>query len=83
MPNREQVHPNREQVQTAMARLLLKKVREDHYPSVTQMELLEQIIPPRLIGDYITVLLAKVAGDDRPSIPMLHRIRRIAEQLPG
>ena len=75
--------PNRDKVQTVLAHLLLEKVRADHHPSTTQMAMLEEIIPPQLVGDYLTVLLDKVAKDNRPSIPMLHRIRRIAEQLPG
>ena len=72
----------RDEVQTALARLLLEKVRQDKYPSATQMALLEQIIPPALIREYLNVLLEKVLNDNAPSIPMLHRIQTVAQALP-
>jgi hypothetical protein len=45
------------------------------------MAILEQTIPPDLVGEYLTVLLSKVVDDQWPSIPMLRRIQRIASQL--
>jgi hypothetical protein len=45
------------------------------------MAILEQTIPPALLGEYLTVLLAKVADDRWPSIPMLRRIARISSRL--
>jgi hypothetical protein len=45
------------------------------------MQILEQTIPPALLGEYLTVLLAKVADERWPSIPMLRRIERISSQL--
>ena len=72
---------NREKAQTAVARLLLEQIRRDNHPSATQMDMLEQTIPPHLLGENLTVLLTKVADDQWPSIPMLHRIQRIALSL--
>jgi hypothetical protein len=75
------VSTNRNEVQTAMSRLLLERIRADKYPSATQMNMLEQSIPPELIREYLNVLLEKVLTDKSPSIPMLHRIQRIAATL--
>lgn len=72
----------RDEVDGAVANLLLQKVRQDKYPSATQMALLEQILPPALVRDYVNVLLEKVMNDNTPSIPMLQRIQRVAQQLP-
>jgi hypothetical protein len=71
----------REKVQTVLARLLLEHIRRDTYPSTTHMALLEQTIPPDLVGEYLTVLLSKVVDDQWPSIPMLRRIQRISSRL--
>ena len=70
-----------EEAETVVANFLLERIRRDHYPSVTQMQLLEQVIPPQLTREYFNVLLAKVQADEYPSIPMIRRIIRIAESL--
>jgi hypothetical protein len=64
-----------------VAGILLKRVREDRYPSSTQMSLIEEIIPPQLLPRYVEVLLEKVAQDDRPSISMLHRLNRVISSM--
>ena len=73
---------NRNETQVALAGLLLEKIRQDRYPSATQMTLLEEILPPRLLPGYVEVLLDKVAEDDRPSIPMIRRIQRLIDAMP-
>jgi hypothetical protein len=73
---------NRNETQVALAGLLLEKIRQDRYPSATQMTLLEQVLPPRLLPGYVEVLLDKVAEDDRPSIPMIRRIQRLIDVMP-
>jgi hypothetical protein len=65
-----------------LAGLLLKKVRDDRYPSATQMDLIEQIIPPQLLDRYVEVLMDKLAQDDRPSIAMIHRVSRVIQSMP-
>jgi hypothetical protein len=72
---------SREQAQTALARLLLQKVRTDTYPSFTQLNILEQTLPPSLHGDYLSILFEKVADERFPSTSMLRRIQRFADQL--
>lgn len=72
---------DREQAQTAMANLLLERVRQDRYPSTVHMELLELTLPPSLRRDYVNILLEKVVSENHPSIPMMQRIIRISARL--
>jgi len=72
---------SRLEAQTALARVLLEHVRRDKHPSTTQMSILEQVIPPQLVDDYLNVLLDKVAGESAPSIPLLRRLQRITSEL--
>ena len=62
--------------------MLLNRVKEDKYPSSTEMSLIEEIIPPQLLPRYVEVLLEKVAEDNRPSISMVHRINRVINSMP-
>jgi len=70
-----------EEARNAIARLLIERVRQDKYPSATHMDLIEQTMPPYLMRDYLNVLLEKVVRDTWPSIPMIHRITRISQEL--
>jgi hypothetical protein len=70
-----------EEARNAISRILIEKVRQDRYPSVTQMELIEQLMPPYLMRDYLNVLLEKVVLESRPSISLMHRISKIAQAL--
>jgi hypothetical protein len=62
-------------------RMLLEKVRDDPYPSTTQMDIIEQALLPEWIPEYLNVLLEKVSEDRYPSIPMLNRIGRLVEEV--
>jgi hypothetical protein len=73
---------NRVESRAVLAGILLKRVREDRYPSATDMDLIEQILPPQLMPRYVEVLLDKVAQDHRPSISMIHRIDRVSKSIP-
>ena len=72
----------REDVQTALARMLLAKVRQDNYPSATEMDMLEEVIPPDLVRDYVNVLLEKTLMSRWPSISLLRRLQRVTARLP-
>ena len=72
---------SREQVQTALATVLLEKVRQDNYPSTTEMDLLEEIIPPDMVRDYVNVLLEKTLSSRWPSISILRRLQRVTQRL--
>jgi hypothetical protein len=73
---------NRDEASGWLVQTLLDKLRADPYPSTTQMQIIEEVIPQAMVPDYLEVLMDKVAGDNMPSIPMLRRIARIAETLP-
>jgi hypothetical protein len=70
---------NNVQARAQFAQILLERVRQDRYPSATHMSMIEQLLPPQWIPDYLEVLFEKVADDPHPSIPMLHRIARMVE----
>jgi hypothetical protein len=73
----------RDEAQSWFVQVLMHKVREDHYPSVTQLALIEESIPSELVDDYVEILMEKVAQDNVPSVPMLRRIQRVAASLPS
>jgi hypothetical protein len=58
--------------------LLLDKVREDQYPSVTQMNMLEEMLEEEDVESYADVLMDKVRQDTYPSIDQLRRLQRFA-----
>jgi len=64
-----------------LARLLLAKIRTDRYPSSTQMDILEQMIPRPLAPEYFDVLLEKVAADQFPSVSLLNRMSRLTATM--
>ncbi len=72
----------RHEVRAWLVEFLLDKVREDRYPSPTHLALIEKWISRDGVPDYLPVLIDKVEQDTFPSIPMLRRIRRVAECLP-
>jgi hypothetical protein len=74
---------NRMEARAVLAGMLLKRVKEDRYPSPTEMSLIEQIIPPQLLPRYVEVLLEKIAQDNRPSITMIHRLNRVINSMPA
>ena len=58
--------------------LALTKVAEDQYPSVTMMDLVEQLMGPDERAIYVEVLLDKIRRERRPSIPMMRRLMALA-----
>ena len=80
MASREPVVTAHE-AQTALARVLLERLREDTYPSYTHMEILEQVLPRSLQREYLSVLLEKVIADTQPSITMLRHIARVTQSI--
>jgi hypothetical protein len=72
---------NNIETRAMLAGHLLKKVREDRYPSATEMAIIEQVIPPQLLPRYVEILIEKVTQESRPSISMLHRIQRLINAM--
>jgi hypothetical protein len=72
----------RDEAQGWLVQVLLEKVRNDPYPSATQLQIIEEALPPQMVPEYLEVLMEKAAQDEFPSIPLLRRISRVAETLP-
>ena len=72
----------RMEAQAALTQVLLDHVREDTYPSYTQMTLIEESIPLEMVDEYLEILLEKVQNERFPSTTMFRRIQRVAEALP-
>ena len=73
----------RKEAQAWLANALMEKVRNDRYPSATQLSIIEEVIPREMVPDYLEILIDKVSQDSVPSIPMLQRISRVAGSLPS
>jgi hypothetical protein len=58
--------------------LLLEKIASDRNPSVTRMNMVEELLAPDDIPAYAAVLLDKVKTDRYPSYSMLRRLIAIA-----
>jgi hypothetical protein len=72
---------DRAEAQVAVTNYLLDRIRQDQYPSETQMTMLEQFIPRVMARQYVNVLLEKVMADSFPSTTMLRRLLRIVEEM--
>ena len=64
-------------VRADIVQLLLDKVAGDPYPSVTMMDLVEEMLGPDDRADYAAVLMDKVRSDQFPSLDMLVRLRNL------
>jgi hypothetical protein len=73
---------DQQQAQRAISQVLLDHIAQDTYPSVTQMNLLEQSITPDLVDDYVAALLSKIDDDRFPSLDLIRRLQRVADALP-
>ena len=60
-----------------LAELLLARIRGARHPSVTQMNLLEQIAPPRVRVEYALELMRRIEQETYPSVPMIQRVQRL------
>jgi hypothetical protein len=58
--------------------MLLDKVREDPFPSVTMLDLIEGNMRDDEVEEYAGILLEKVRGDQFPSLDHLHRLIELA-----
>ncbi|MEU7812671.1 hypothetical protein [Pseudonocardia sp. NPDC049154] len=59
-------------------RFLLDTVREDPYPSGTQLDLIEESIPAEMVPEYVEVLIEKSREGCFPSTDVLRRIQRMS-----
>ncbi|AEA24588.1 hypothetical protein ACFQ34_13000 [Pseudonocardia benzenivorans] len=59
-------------------RLLLDTVRDDPYPSGTQLDMIEQSIPPDMVPEYVELLAQKSREGAFPSTDVLRRMQRMS-----
>lgn len=62
----------------AAAQAVLDKLRGDAHPSITQMDMIEGMLPRELFPQYLAILTEKVENDPYPSTELLERIRRLS-----
>jgi len=67
--------PSADDVRRDLNDLLLEKIDRDPYPSVTMMDLVEELIGPDERGAYAAVLMDKIRSDNLPSLDMMSRVR--------
>ena len=58
--------------------VLLEKVEQDPFPSVTMMNMIEEILQPEDVPRYAEMLLDKIRADQFPSMDMLKRAQALA-----
>jgi hypothetical protein len=58
--------------------LLLEKIASDRNPSVTMMNMVEELLAPDDVPAYVAVLMDKVKADRYPSYSMLRRLLALA-----
>ena len=57
-----------------LVNLLVEKIASDRNPSITMMNLVEELLAPGDVPAYAEVLLDKVQSDRYPSLSMIHRL---------
>ena len=61
-----------------LLKILLARVQRDRHPSVTMMDLIEQLIGPNERPVYAQVLMDKIRQDSHPSLDMMQRVLALA-----
>ncbi|MFR9806800.1 hypothetical protein ACL02T_31580 [Pseudonocardia sp. RS010] len=59
-------------------RLLFDTVRQDPFPSGTQLDLIEESIPAHMVPEYVELLIDKSREGCFPSTDVLRRIQRMS-----
>ena len=75
-------------LQEAYGELLLDRIRGERYPSVTYMDMLEEIATPRVMVEYTMHLFERIESETFPSLPMMKRVNGLVarwglERPPG
>ena len=58
-----------------LMQVLLDKVAADMYPSVTMLDMIEDMLTPDDVEAYAEVLLEKIRDDNYPSINLMSRVQ--------
>ncbi len=67
-----------EQVRRELLKRLLDAIQQDPYPSITMMDMAEELLTEDEVPIYAGVLLEKIKDEQFPSVSMLGRIRDLA-----
>ena len=67
-----------QEAKLAAAQTLLDKLRGDAHPSITQMDMIEGMLPRELFPQYLAILTEKVKNDPYPSTALLERLQRLS-----
>lgn len=67
-----------EQVRRQLLEKLLDAIDNDPFPSITMMDMAEELLTTEELTEYAGVLLQKIADEQFPSVSMLQRIRDLA-----
>ena len=60
------------------ARAVLDRLRADAHPSITQMDMIEGMLPREMFPEYLAILTEKVQNDPYPSTALLERLQRLS-----
>jgi hypothetical protein len=71
-------HASQQDLHHQILELLLNKVRDDPYPSVTMLDMIEQSLRPDDVSEYTEILMEKVSSDQFPSLDHLRRLQQFA-----
>ena len=68
---------NQDDPRSQLLQLLLDKVDADPYPSVTMLDMVEEIATPDEVPAYAEVLMSKVRDEQFPSVSMIRRVMEL------
>lgn len=61
-----------------LLRVLLRKVSQDKYPSNAMLDLIEELLRPDEVPEYVAILLRRISKETYPSLPVLRRLAALA-----
>ena len=68
-------------LQERYAEVLLDRIRNDRYPSVTHMDMLESIAPPQQLAEYVLHLFERIESESHPSTSMMKRVQALVARF--
>jgi hypothetical protein len=68
---------NRYDPRRELMQVLLDKVAADTYPSVTMLDMIEDMLTPDDVEPYVEVLMDKIRDDNYPSIDLMSRVKEL------
>lgn len=63
-------------VRSELLQTLMSHVQDANYPSVTQLDMIEELLTDKERPEYLRMLIGFVDDARFPSVPMLARIKR-------